>query len=80
MICIFKNVNIIPLFIFDGKPPPEKFNSLNIRRKERDDAARLYELLKKSNNMCEVSATFIEKLKRKKTRVNSKIEKKQKDY
>ena len=72
MICIFKKHNIIPLFIFDGKPPPEKFNSLNIRRKERDNAARLYELLKKSKNMCEVSATFIEKLKRKKTRVNSR--------
>ena len=38
---LFKFYNIMPLFIFDGKPPPEKYESLNNRRKERDDAAAL---------------------------------------
>ena len=45
MLCIFKKYNIIPLFIFDGKPPPEKFEALNKRRDERKEAENIYNLL-----------------------------------
>jgi flap endonuclease-1 len=38
MLSIFRNYNIIPIFIFDGKPPPEKQDLLVQRRKEREDA------------------------------------------
>ena len=65
MICMFKRHNITPLFIFDGKPPAEKIETLNIRRKERDEAEKLYEMLVK-NNISDVSTSLLEKLKRKK--------------
>ena len=70
MICIFKRHNITPLFIFDGKPPVEKYETLNIRRKERDEAEKLYEMLV-NNNISDVSISLLEKLKRKKTKINS---------
>jgi flap endonuclease-1 len=47
MLSIFRHYNIIPIFIFDGKPPPEK-KALLIKRKEnRDDAQKEYNNLKK---------------------------------
>ena len=70
MICMFKRHNITPLFIFDGKPPAEKIETLNIRRKERDEAEKLYEMLVK-NNISDVSTSLLEKLKRKKTKINT---------
>jgi flap endonuclease-1 len=47
MLSIFRHYNIIPIFIFDGKPPPEK-KALLIKRKEnRDEAQKEYNNLKK---------------------------------
>lgn len=71
MISILRQNNITPIFIFDGKPPPEKYESLNIRRKERDDAEKMYEMLIKNNNIVGVNKTLLEKIKRKKTKINS---------
>lgn len=70
MINILKKNNIIPLFIFDGIPPPEKFDTLNIRRKDRDAAEKLYDMIM-VNNQSNISKSEIEKLKRQKTKVNS---------
>ena len=46
MCSIFKNYNIIPLFVFDGKPPEEKRDELNRRREKREKAWKKYDELK----------------------------------
>jgi flap endonuclease-1 len=50
MISIFKYYNIIPLFIFDGKPPDEKKELLQKRRAKKLEAEIEYNLLKESLN------------------------------
>lgn len=47
MITIFKQYNIIPLFVFDGKPPPEKNELLWIRKKAKQKAEFQFNELKK---------------------------------
>ena len=47
MLSIFRNYNIIPIFIFDGKPPPEKKALLLKRREDRQEAQEEYEKLKR---------------------------------
>jgi len=42
LISIFKTYNITPLFIFDGKPPPEKMELLYKRKMEKKDAEQKY--------------------------------------
>ena len=42
MLSIFRYYNIIPLFIFDGKPPPEKDALINNRKLEKDIARNEY--------------------------------------
>jgi flap endonuclease-1 len=55
MLSIFKYYNVIPVFIFDGKPPPEKMDLLIKRKKDKQEAKKEYELLKdklgKSSNL-----------------------------
>lgn len=46
MLSIFRYYNIIPIFIFDGKPPPEKKALLQKRREDRQSAQEEYEQLK----------------------------------
>jgi len=46
MLSIFRHYNIIPIFIFDGKPPPEKKALLIKRKEDREDALREYTNLK----------------------------------
>ena len=46
MCSIFKYYNIIPLFVFDGKPPQEKRDELNRRREKREKAWKKYDELK----------------------------------
>ena len=41
-ISILKTNKITPIFIFDGKPPPEKRELLNVRRLEKKDAEQKY--------------------------------------
>lgn len=45
MISIFRQYNIIPLFIFDGKPPKEKDDLLKQRKHDKLDAEYKYNLL-----------------------------------
>ena len=46
MITIFRKYNIIPLFVFDGKPPAEKKDLLEKRRIDKLDAEQKYNELK----------------------------------
>lgn len=47
-ISIFKKYNIKPIFVFDGKPPPEKKELLYKRRLEKMEAEQKYKELQKN--------------------------------
>lgn len=46
MLSIFRHYNIIPIFIFDGKPPAEKKELLQKRREDKKTAETEYNILK----------------------------------
>lgn len=46
MLSIFRHYNVIPIFIFDGKPPPEKKALLIKRKEDRQEAQEEYNRLK----------------------------------
>ena len=46
MLATFRQHNIIPIFIFDGKPPPEKKQLLQKRREDKAAAKKEYDKLK----------------------------------
>ena len=46
MLSIFRYYDIIPIFIFDGKPPPEKKALLIKRKEDRDEAQEEFDKLK----------------------------------
>jgi len=46
MISIFRHYNIIPIFIFDGKPPTEKKELLKQRKEDKKEAESEYNRLK----------------------------------
>jgi len=48
MLSILRHHNVIPIFIFDGKPPPEKRELLMKRKEDKQDAQQEYNKLKKS--------------------------------
>ena len=48
MLSIFRHYNIIPIFIFDGKPPPEKTELLRKRYIDKKDAQNRYKQLQDS--------------------------------
>jgi len=48
MLSIFRNYNIIPIFIFDGKPPAEKCELLLKRKEDKNKAEEEYNKLKTS--------------------------------
>lgn len=45
LISKFRQHNITPLFVFDGKPPPEKFDLLQERKNTKDEASNKYDVL-----------------------------------
>ena len=47
MLSIFKHYKIVPIFIFDGKPPPEKNALLQQRKECKEIAQQEYDNLKK---------------------------------
>ena len=57
---IFKRYNIIPIFVFDGKPPPEKTNTLQKRKLKKEEAEKYYNRLK---TYLETDISFKEKTK-----------------
>jgi flap endonuclease-1 len=50
MLSIFRYYQIIPIFIFDGKPPQEKKDLLQKRREDKKTAQQEYHILKKKLN------------------------------
>jgi flap endonuclease-1 len=46
MLTVFRQYNIIPIFIFDGKPPTEKKALLQKRREDKKTAEKEYNILK----------------------------------
>ena len=50
MISIFREYNIIPLFVFDGKPPKEKNDLLKKRKEEKTIAQKKYIELEQTLN------------------------------
>ena len=46
MLSVFRHYNIIPVFIFDGKPPPEKKDLLIKRKEDKLEAEEEYNKLK----------------------------------
>ena len=46
MLSIFRHYNIIPIFIFDGKPPPEKKETMVKRKEYKEDAMEEYKNIK----------------------------------
>ena len=57
MLSVFRHYNIIPIFIFDGKPPTEKKELLIKRREDKKEAEEEYNkiknILKNNYNMDE---------------------------
>jgi len=50
MLSIFKHYNVIPIFVFDGKPPTEKKELLIKRKKDKKYAENEYNKLKENLN------------------------------
>lgn len=50
MISLFKHYKITPIFVFDGKPPPEKQVELEVRKKTKMEAEQRYNKLKERLN------------------------------
>ena len=46
MLAVFRQNNIIPIFIFDGKPPTEKKALVQKRREDKKEAEKEYNILK----------------------------------
>lgn len=46
MLAVFKHYNIVPIFIFDGKPPAEKRELLQKRREDKKSAEEQYNSLR----------------------------------
>jgi 5'-3' exonuclease len=46
MLSVFRHYNIIPIFVFDGKPPPEKRELLQKRKEDKHEAEEEYNRLK----------------------------------
>ena len=48
MLATFRHFNITPIFVFDGKPPPEKRELLQKRKQDKEQAEEEYNKLKMS--------------------------------
>ena len=57
MLCTFHYYNIYPIFVFDGKPPPEKNNLIERRKNEKNIAKIKFDKLKDKLNNNEIKET-----------------------
>jgi len=62
MLSIFRCYNIIPIFIFDGKPPPEKKALLLKRKEDKQEAQEEYDNLKKQLTSLQDAKEYDDKL------------------
>ena len=82
LISILTYYKIIPIFVFDGKPPPEKRELLKQRRLEKKDAEEKYNIIKQDaqfDHLNEKKRVELEKLKRMFVRISDEETKKVKE-
>jgi hypothetical protein len=66
MASVFRHYNIHAVFIFDGPPPPQKTEIIEIRKKKKDEAKKQYDALlkitkdKKDASGCEITSTELD--------------------
>jgi len=66
MASVFRHYNIHAVFVFDGPPPPQKTDIIEIRRKKKEEAKRQYDTLmkiakeKKDASGCEITTTELD--------------------
>ena len=61
MISLFRTYSIIPIFVFDGKPPPEKRDAIEERKMERANAEQKYKRLEEEFKEKEANLSTEEK-------------------
>ena len=61
MISLFRTYSIIPIFVFDGKPPPEKRDAIEERKMERANAEQKYKRLEEEFKEKEANLSAEEK-------------------
>lgn len=71
-ISILKNYQIIPVFIFDGKPPDEKRELLRIRKNAKLNAEIRYKEINEQDELTDRDLKELEQLKRQFVNVNEK--------
>ena len=59
MLSTLRHYNIIPVFIFDGKPPPEKKELLMKRKEDKQDSENEYNKLKKQFTKGQANNRFL---------------------
>lgn len=66
MASVFRHYNIHAVFVFDGLPPPQKTDVIEMRKKKKDEAKKQYESLvklakeKKDASGCEITTTELD--------------------
>lgn len=66
MASVFRHYNIHAVFVFDGPPPPQKTDVIEMRKKKKDEAKKQYESLvklakeKKDASGCEITTTELD--------------------
>lgn len=66
MASVFRHYNIHAVFVFDGPPPPEKTEIIEIRKKKKDHAKKQYDTLmkitkeRKDASGCEITTTELD--------------------
>lgn len=66
MASVFRHYNIHAVFVFDGPPPPQKTDVIEMRKKKKDEAKKQYEALdkivkeKKDASGCEITTTELD--------------------
>jgi 5'-3' exonuclease len=66
MASVFRHYNIHAVFVFDGPPPPQKTDLIEIRKKKKDAAKKQYDTLltfskeKRDASGCEITTTELD--------------------
>jgi len=66
MASVFRHYNIHAVFVFDGPPPPQKTDVIELRKKKKEEAKKQYEALAKMSKEqkdasgCEITTTVLD--------------------
>ena len=74
MCTLFKHYSIIPIFVFDGKPPKSKDREIEHRKEERENAYKEYDILKEKygDNITKEQQEELNNLKKKMVYISRK--------